>query len=121
MAFTMCSASLPHTMHCRRSHGVQKLEAKKVQPRRAGHHAAIMQRIACLIKYRKVDPREARVVPRAPDHIPYIERATVFQQWQSTFYAYHSADTLNPRSCEILGFNANERRSAETLDAAFAQ
>jgi hypothetical protein len=46
------------TVHCRRSHGVQELQAKKVQPWHSGGHAAVVQWIASFIKYGQIDPRE---------------------------------------------------------------
>jgi len=108
-------------MDRRRSHGVQELQPKKVQPGFDGDHAEIVHWIACFIKYRKVDPREARPKPRTPDHIPYIELATAFQQRQSVFYAYHSVNALNTGICEILRFNTDERSGGETSGVVFGR
>src|SRR6185437_5427456 len=109
-----------HTVHRRRSHGIKKLQAKKVQARHDGGHAAMMPGIAIYIEYRKVNPRKAGLIPSAPDHVRDIEGAAVFQQGNSSARTHHPRNTLDPGSCQVMRFDPYQRgRSMQELGPLF--
>src|SRR5678816_3652473 len=96
----------------RRRHRVEKLQADKIQPRLARHHAAIVPRVAVRVEDRQIDPREAWIEARAPDDIGDVEHAAVLEDGQPALDAGNTRYALDAGRDEVPRLRADQRLPA---------
>src|SRR5918994_7167433 len=87
--------------HCGR-HGVEKVQAYEVESRFIGDNSAPVDRLSVVPENREVDPGEAGVVSGTPDHIRYVEDASVPQQGKPVANTNSPGDPADPRRRQVL-------------------
>jgi hypothetical protein len=84
------------------------MQAHEVQTWLCGDYSKLVFRLYGTMN-RQVDPGEAGVEARAPDHVGDIQNQSVFQQRLTVTNSRHSRNSFDPGGLQVLWFDPNER------------
>ena len=85
------------------------MQAYEIHPRHTSHNAAFVNRLPVCAEDGEVDPREARMVTRAPDHILYVEGAIILQMGLSISHSNDPGHAHDPGVDQIFGLDPHQR------------
>ena len=86
------------------------MKADEVEAGFAGNDAPFMDRFAvsAIHGFREIDPRQAGMVSRTPDHVPDVHHAAVRQQRLAVTDARDASRPRDARGDEVARFHPNQ-------------
>jgi hypothetical protein len=99
----------PDAGHQRRSQRVEEEQPHEVQTGLGSHDAAVVNGSSVFVEDGKVDPREVRHEPGAPEDIGDLELASVLEHREAVSRPDRPGDAVDPGRRVILRSDPGER------------